>query len=29
MLDERDEPYPGFAPHGRYGKWGFSWKFLD
>lgn len=29
ILDERDETYPGFAPHGRYGKWGFSWKFLD
>jgi hypothetical protein len=29
MLDERYEPYEGFAPHGRYAKWGFTWDFLD
>lgn len=29
MLDERYEPYDGLAPHGRYAKWGFTWKFLD
>ena len=29
MLDNRYETLPGFAPDGRYAKWGFSWDFIE